>query len=527
MVSWTPLKVRIFRSLWLANIVSNIGSTMNDTAAVWTMTAMSGSATLVTLMPAMASLPIFLCALPAGAMADIVDRKRLILAAQVGAFLTAAGMAVLAMYGMLTPGLLLLATFQLGIATAFTTPAWLALVPELVGRQQLPAALALGAVGFNLARAIGPVVGGLLVSSVGPAAVFGLNAVSYAGIAGVLLCNIKVGAPSPPHSSEREQMLGAMAAALRYTSHAPEMKAVLVRAGVQVFGAIAPAALLPLLVRQYGWSGRDFGILMGCYGSGAIFAALFVLPWLRAKFSADHVLAFAAAASATAAGIMAVTQDKIMFGVMLAVAGGGWMCALNTLNVASQSTFPNWVRARSSAIYLVVAQGALAIGAMAWGQLTTSWNAGAALWTAAAWLLCSALLSWKIPIRDVEKLDLSPSNHWRDHSLATEPAPDDGPVLMTVEYRVLPEDSAAFRHAMRALRETRLRDGAFRCSVFRDLDDPMLYRETFIVGSWAEHLRQHKRATVEDQRIEQAVLAFHQGGEPPKTRHLLMVNLRE
>ncbi len=213
-------------------------------------------------------------------------------------------------------------------------------------------------------------------------------------------------------------------------------------------------------------------------------------------------------------------------GLVLAIAGAAWMSGVNTFSVASQSAFPNWVRARSSAIYLVVMQGSFAIGAFVWGQMTSHFGAPIALAVAAAGLVFSAVLSRHLPISHVEQLDLSPSGHWASHTLANEPAATDGPVLVTIEYHIDPADAPAFRAAMFHLRETRLRDGAFRCSVFVDLDDPTLYRETFLVGSWAEHLRQHERATKDDDRIERAVLAFHRGAEPPLVRHLLMTNLR-
>ena len=520
----SPLRNPLFRALWLGSIVSNIGTTMNDTAAVWTMTTLTGSATMVSLMQAMSSLPLFLFALPAGAMADLVDRRRLILFAQTGALLTAMGMALLVWYGMLNQSLLLLATFQLGVAAAFTTPAWQALIPEIVGRQQLAPAIALSGVGYNIARALGPIAGGLVLAWLGPAPVFALNAVSFIAVIVVMSTGTYI---ATPRSAQREQMLGAMAAAIRYVRHASAMRSVLARGGVHIFAAVAPVVLLPIIVHARNWNASDFGVMMGCYGAGAIGTALFVLPRLRARFTFDEVLLGASLVSAAATVLVAWVPGKILLGLVLVLAGSAWLCGLNTFSVASQSAFPNWVRARSSAIYLVVMQGSSAIGAIVWGQVTSHFNAPTALMAAAVGLILSAILSRLLPISHVENLDLSPSNHWHGHALANEPAPDDGPILVTIEYHIDPADSVAFRAAMFHLRETRLRDGAFRCSVFVDLDDATLYRETFLVGSWAEHLRQHERATVEDQRIELAVLAFHRGPEPPVVRHLLMTNLRE
>ncbi len=514
----------LFRALWLASIVSNIGTTMNDTAAVWTMTTLTGSPTMVSLMQAMSSLPLFLFALPAGALADLVNRRRLILFAQTGALLTALGMAAFAWFGTLGQSLLLLATFQLGVAAAFTSPAWQALIPEIVGRQQLGQAIALSGVGYNIARAMGPILGGLLLASLGPAPVFALNAVSFIAVIVVMNTGSYV---ATPRSTQREQMLGAMAAAIRYVRHASAMQSVLARGGVHIFAAVAPVVLLPILVHSRHWNASDFGLLMGCYGVGAIVTALFVLPRLRTRFSFDQVLIGASLVSAVATSGVGIVPGRLGMGLVLAVAGAAWMTGLNTFSVASQSAFPNWVRARSSAIYLVVMQGSAAFGAIVWGQLTAHFSAPVALAAAAAGLILSAILGRLLPISHVEKLDLSPSNHWVGHALANEPAPDDGPILVTIEYHIDPPDAVAFRAAMFLLRETRLRDGAFRCSVFVDLEDATLYRETFLVGSWAEHLRQHERATVEDQRIEQAVIAFHRSPEPPVVRHLVMTSLRE
>jgi MFS family permease len=520
----SPLRNHLFRALWLGSIVSNIGTTMNDTAAVWTMTTLSGSATMISLMQTMSSLPLFLFALPAGALADLVDRRKLIVCAQVGALLTAVGMAVFAKMGMLKESLLLLATFQLGLATAFTTPAWQALIPEVVGRENLASAIALSGVGYNIARALGPIAGGLLLASFGPVPVFTLNAISFVAVIFVMGRGDYV---ATPRSAQREQMLGAMAAAIRYVRHAAAMRSVLARGGVHIFAAVAPVVLLSIIVHSRNWYASDFGIMMGCFGVGAIATALLILEKIRLRFSFDQVLFWASLASAASTITVAFAPDKTWMGIILFFNGAAWMAGLNTFSVASQSVFPNWVRARSSAIYLVVMQGGAALGAIIWGQLTGHFSVTMALGIATMFLLVSAVLSRLLPISHVENLDLSPSRHWHDHTLVNEPAADDGPILITIEYEIDPQQSVAFRSAMFKLREIRLRDGAFRCSTFVDLDNPSLYRETFLIGSWAEYLLQHERATVEDQGVEQAVLAFHLSLTPPKVSHLLMMNLRE
>lgn len=523
MSAWAPLRLTVFRNLWLATIVSNIGTSMNETAAVWTMTVQSGSPTLIALMQTSASLPLFFFALPAGALADLLDRRWVIIFAQIGAMLTALTMAALAYFGALTPALLLLTSFHLGVAAAFTVPTWQALIPEVVGRSQLSAAISLGGVSFNLARSMGPVVGGVLVAALGPAPVFALNAFSYAALIGVVAFTRM---EAQPRSTDREQMLGAMSAAIRYTRHALPMRAVLFRVAVHVFGAVAPVALLPIIIRHKGWSGSDYGMLMGCYGLGAILVAILLLPGLRRRYSFDQVVAGATYFAAAGVVVLAFGYSRIVVGIAMLLAGGGWMAAMNTFSVAAQSAFPNWVRARSSAIYLVAVQGSFGIGAFCWGRITDRLDYPPALCAAAAWLVFSSFLwRWR-PISHLETLDLTPSNHWPGNALASEPALSDGPVLITIAYRIDPDRAREFAAAMKDLRRIRLRDGAFRCTVFVDLHDPAVYRETFLVGSWAEHLRQHQRVTMEDRRVEERVNAFHLPSEPPVVRHYLMVNLR-
>jgi len=263
---WAPLAQPLFRALWVASVVSNIGTTMNDTAAVWTMATLTTSPTMISLMQTMSSLPLFLLALPAGALADLVDRRKLILAAQIGALLTAAGMVLLVYFGMLNEALLLLATFQLGVATAFTTPAWQAMIPDLVGKRLIGSSFALSGVGYNIARALGPIIGGFVVASFGPAPVFALNAISFIAVVAVMA---NPAYAADPRSAQQEQMLGAITAALRYVRHAPPMQAVLVRAGLHIFPAVAPIALLPILIRERHWTAFDFGTFMGCFGAGA------------------------------------------------------------------------------------------------------------------------------------------------------------------------------------------------------------------------------------------------------------------
>jgi Na+/melibiose symporter-like transporter len=513
---------RPFRALWLANVASGIGSTLHDTAAVWTMTTLTSSATLVTLMQAMSSLPLFLLALPAGALADLADRRRVILAAQAASLAVTAALVALSWYGGLTPGILLGVTFLLGVGVAFTTPTWQALLAEMVGKKELTGALTLGSIGVNIARALGPMIAGVLLASTGPTAAFALNAVSFVGILYVLW---KTRTPPMVRGAHAERMWGAMITALRFTRHSPVIKAVLLRNAAFAFFGIAPAALLPLIVRARGLAAADFGALMGVYGAGGILAAFFLLPKLRARFSPDAILGGGTLLMAGLVAVLSLLEHRVAMGAVLLLAGAAWLTCMSTLAVAAQSAFPNWVRARSSAVHLIAVQASLACGAVVWGQVTGQSGTGLALAWAAGGLAGVFLLGRVFPVSAALALDLSPSAHWREHHLDLDPADSEGPVAVSLEYEVRMEDVTKFQKAMAALRTVRLRDGAYRWALMQDMAKPGSFQEVFHVGSWGEHLRQHERATEEDRRVEEAVLAWHIGPQPPEPRHHLLKNV--
>lgn len=520
--AWSVLDNRLFRSLWLANVASGIGSAMHDTAAVWTMATLTTSVTLVTLMQSMSSLPLFLLALPAGALADIVDRRKLIIAAQIGALAVTALLVAFAWSGKLSPGLLLGATFFLGITAAFATPTWSALLAEIVDKKDLTGALTLGSVAVNISRAIGPMIAGILLASSGPAAAFLLNGLSFLGIILVLMRWKRPPAPVGAHS---ERMLGAMVTALRFTRHSAVIQAVLVRNGLFAFFAIAPVALLPLIVKGKNLAAADFGLFMSAYGIGGILTAIGLLPKLRAKFSTDQILSGSTLGFGLVALALGFLDQKLMITAVLFVLGSAWITCMSTLAVAAQSAFPSWVRARSSAIHLIVTQGSLAFGAFVWGQVTVHSDPGFALLVASCGLLLTLLLAKLLAVNSAMKLDLTPSAHWTEHHLAVEPGDDDGPVVIAVQYTVAPDQFGKFSEAIARLRVIRLRDGAYFWALTEDLENPDSFYETFHVGSWGEHLRQHQRATEDDRKVEEAVLACHKGGEPKITHHL-MKNVR-
>lgn len=516
--AWAPLRTPVFRALWIASVVSNVGTWMHDVGAAWLMTSLTPSPLLVALMQTATSLPIFLLALPAGALADIVDRRRLLLATQGWMCATAVALGVLTLSGVTTPAVLLVLTFVLGLGAAMNMPAWQATTPEVVSRAQLPAAVALGGVGLNVARAVGPALGGAVVAVGGPGAVFLLNAVTFLGVIGVVYAWRRT--PSerrlPP-----EHVLGAMRAGVRFVRHAPMFRAVLIRTAVFIVCGSATWALLPVVARrELGLSALGYGVLLGCLGCGAV-AGSAMLPRIRARHSIDRLVVGATLLFAVATLALAYLRVPLVLSVVMLVAGVAWITLMSSLNVAAQVTIPGWVRARALAVYLLVFQGGMALGSLVWGGLAARAGVSPALSVAACGLLAGLGAAVRYRLTSGVAPDLAPSLHWPVPQLVWEPALDRGPVLVTVEYRVEPSRSMEFSEAMRALESIRRRDGARQWGLFRDAADPGRFIETFVVESWVEHLRQHERVTMVDREIEMQVRAFQVGDTPPRVSHFI------
>ena len=515
---WSPLQRAAFRSVWIALVASNIGTWMQSVGAAWLMTSLTTSPLLVALMQTATSLPIFLVGIPAGTLADLVDRRKLLLVTVAWMLLVALGLGALTLAGLVTAWTLLALTFLLGLGAALNAPAWQAIVPELVDREELPAAVALQAMGFNVARAVGPAIGGLVVAASGPAAVFLLNAASFLGVL-VVLARWR----SAPMSNDLppEDMLGATAAGLRYVGNAPALQAVLVRIGVFMLGASALWALLPVVARyDLGLGAGGYGIILGSLGFGAVGGAL-LLPRLRRVLPIDRLTALATLVFAGATLALATLHVVPLLVACMMVGGMAWLAMMSSLTVVAQTVSPAWVRARAMGIYLLVIQGMMAAGSFGWGALAEQVGNQTALSVAAVALVGGLAATWRWPLHRVQHLDLTPSGHWRDPELALTPDPADGPVLITVEYRVPAERATEFVQAMDAMRSFRRREGAVRWDLFRDLAEPERYLETFVVPTWGEHLRQHARVSVDDQETEARAFAFQQPGVAPVAAHLI------
>jgi MFS family permease len=515
--AWAPLAEPVFRALWIAALASNIGYWMQSVGAVWLMTQLSRSAVLVALVQTAISLPVMLVGLPAGAMADVIDRRRLLLTTQAWMLASAAALALLTAAGVVTPWLLLALTFSLGLGNAVNGPVWQAVIPELVEPEHTSAAVALNSVQFNVGRALGPALGGLVVATAGPEAVFGLNALSFLGVIAVLW---RWRRPEQDVLGAGERVVGAIGAGLRYVRHAPALRAVLYRTSVFVLPASALWALLPLVAtRELGLDATGYGVLLGGLGAGSIVGAA-LLPRIRSRLPIDLRLVVGTLLLAGALLVLALVRWVPVVLAAMLLAGVAWVVVLTSFNVATRSVVSRWVQARALAVYLLVFQGSLALGSLAWGVAAARLGDTRALLAAVLALLAGLAGGLRWRLHGISSVDLTPSVR-PGPEVAVELEPDDGPVLVLVEYRIEPSRAEDFAVAMRALRRVRKRDGAYRWGLWTDVVDPARYVETFVVRSWAEHLRQHERFTVEDMLVRERVLSFHVGEEPPAVSHLI------
>ncbi len=489
---------------------------MQNVGAAWMMATLAPSALLVALVQTATNLPVFLLGVPAGAVADIVDRRKLLLVTQGWMLAAAAALGILTLSGAIGPWTLLALTFALGLGSTMNGPAWQAIMPELVPKKELPAAIALNSLGFNLARSIGPALGGLVVAAVGAGAAFVLNAVSFVGVMIVLYLWRR----KPEHVPGSSESVGAAIwAGMRYIRFAPPMHGVLLRSGAFVISASALWSILPLVAKvELHSESSGFGLLLGCLGVGSILGAL-MIGRLRQLFSFNAI----ATASVALFGLVNIALAYLasFSAVALALLAGGvaWMAVNSTLNTAAQTSLPAWVRARGLGVYLLVFQGAMAVGSVIWGEVATHFGLRITLLVAGIALLAAAALTSRLRLIGPREADTTPSHHLPEPPLLVERHPEHGPVLVTVEYFIDPTRGAEFTNSMQAVRRIRRRDGAVRWSLFEDASTPGRYLETFVVESWAEHLRQHSRATVADREIEAQARTFHLLEGPPKVTH--------
>ena len=513
-----PLLEPLFRVLWAASVISNVGTWMQNVGGAWLMTELTPSPVLVALMQTATSLPIFLVGLPAGALADLVDRRRLLLVAQSWMVIVAATVGALTLWGLINPWLLLALTFALGLGSAFNAPAWQAIIPEIVRGRRMPAAVALESAGFNLARAVGPAAGGLIVAWLGAGANFMLNAASFLATIVVLY---RWRRPRRTSHLPAERLLSATRAGLRYAQHAPELHAVLVRTIAFMLCASALWALLPLVARrEMHLPSSGYGALLASLGLGAVGAAG-LLPRLRDRFSADFRVGGASVIFGLATLALAYIPNLALLCAIMAAAGVAWMVVTSGLNVMVLSCAPKWVKARALGTYLLVFQGTLAAGSLTWGFVAEHFGDPPSLTVAAAGLVFGVAASWRWPLGAAEQVDLRPSQILPEPEVEDPPGPEEGPVLVTAEYFIDVDKTGEFVLCMRQLGRVRRRDGAMRWALFRDPAEAGRYLESFVVESWADYLRQVERTTLADRAIDARARSFLARGDQPTVTHLV------
>jgi MFS family permease len=515
---WTPLHDRFFFALWVAQAVSNVGTWMQSTGAAWMMTGLDPSPVMVALVQTASSIPVFFVGVAAGAVADIVDRRLLLIVTQVWMLISAAALAFLTFAGLTTPFSLLLLTFTLGLGSALMIPAFQAIFPDLVKRTELPAAVTLNGVSVNIARSVGPALGGIVVALAGPGPVFLLNAISFVGVILVLL---RWHPPAKQGMLPTERLGGAVRMAIQYARYATDLRMVLLRMGVFITFGSALWALLPLVARFSLGAGADvYGVLLGALGLGSLLGAAVQAP-LRCRLSVNALVTAAElvfAASTVALGYL----PSLPLLVLAMLAGGvAWLTLMANFNTMVQTVVPAWVQARALGLYVTVFMGGMAFSSLVWGAVADLAGVPAALLIAGTGLILSLPATLRVPVTDGVDLDLSPALHWPEPRVVIEPRTDAGPVLVTIEYRVDAAHEQEFLSLMRDMGRLRRRDGAAEWGLYRDMADAGLFLETFVTESWIEHLRQHKRITVADLGIEGRVRQYRVGEAPSGVRHFI------
>lgn len=513
--AFEPFRHKIFRSVWIATLASSFGGMVQGVGAAWMMVALGAPAQMVTLVQAAITLPIVVFALLAGALADAFDRRMLMIAAQVFMLVMSTALAAFAYLGLLTPGMLLLFTFLIGCGAALNAPAWQASVGAMVPREEVPSAVALNSMGFNLARSLGPALGGLIVATAGAAAAFIANALSYLGLI-VVLARWR-----PAHERRllpRERLGSAIVSGIRYVAMSPSIASTLVRGFVTGLGASAIGALSPLIARDLiGGGPAIYGLLLGAFGVGAVGGA-FWSQRLRVAFPNEWVVRGALACSTVGIAICAYSAWLALTMAAMVLCGLGWVLIVSILNATVQMSAPRWVVARALSIYQMAIFSGMAGGAWLWGYVTELSGLTTALVIAASVQFVSLVLGRWLPLPETEEMNLDLAG-FREPDTAVPVQARTGPVVVTIEYRIAPDDVLAFLSAMAERKRIRRRNGARRWSLLRDLSDPELWIERYHSPTWTEYIRQNRRFTQDDMVVGERIKALHKGqGEPPVRR---------
>ncbi|MFD1913685.1 MFS transporter [Halodurantibacterium flavum] len=516
--AFVPFRHRDFRTLWGASLMSNFGGLVQGVGAAWAMTLLTTSPTLIALVQATTTLPVMLFAMFSGALADNFDRRRIMLTAQSLMFGFSVLLAVIAWMDGLTPWLLLGLTFLIGAGTALHNPSWQASMGDLVPRDDLPAAVSLNSMGFNLMRSVGPAVGGIIVASFGASVAFAVNAVSYLPLIGALA---RWRPTRRDRAMTRESLGPAVAAGLRYVALSPNILRVMLRAGLFGFSAVSILALLPLVVRDLTGGGSFiYGILLGCFGIGAIGGAL-LNARLRAALGNEWIVRLAFVIFGVSAFVLSQSRVPALSALTMLPAGAAWVLALSLFNVSVQLSTPRWVLGRALSLYQVSSFGGMAAGSWVWGMVATAQGVDAALAASALAMLVGAVAGIFLALPEFTPLDLDPLGRFREPVLRLDLRRSSGPIMIMVDYRIDLADVPEFLRLMTERRRIRRRDGARNWALLRDLEAPEIWTESYHVATWDEYLRHNLRRTKADAEVTEALRALHRGDEPPRVHRMI------
>lgn len=514
----SPFRNPIFRAVWAGSVLSNLGGMIQSVGAAWMMTAMVGSPSMVAGVQAINALPFMLLALLAGAVADSLDRRRVMLTAQCFMLTVSATLCLFAWQGWLNPWLLLGFTFLLGCGMAMNGPAQQATIGDIIRREQMSTAVAFNSAGFNLSRSVGPAIGGAIVAVAGGAAAFLVNTLSYLGLITVLW---RWRPNHPPRLLPREGLLVALGAGLRYVAMSPNLRTVMLRGSAFGLTANALPALMPIVARDLIKGGPViYGLLLGSFGVGAVLGGLGSVR-MRRYLSTEGVMRLATLSLATGTAVAALSTYAPLTMAALLLAGAAWVAALSTLNVTIQLASPRWVVARALSIYQMTTFGGMAVGAWALGVVADHQGVACGLLAGAGVQLAVMLLGLFLPLPRVDNLNLDPLARWEEPETAVPLDPRSGPVVITIEYRIEPKDVVAFLAAMTERRRIRRRDGARGWTLLRDLHEPELWIERYHVATWLDYIRHNQRRTHADAENIARLQALQKEGEPLRVRRMI------
>jgi MFS family permease len=513
----SPYQVPIFRAVWSATLISGFGALIQGVGASWLMTSLSGEPRMIALVQTTTTLPIMLFALWAGAMADNLDRRKVMLTAQCFMLIVSVGLAFCAWAALLTPTTLLIFTFLIGCGLAINAPASQAIIGDMVPRSLLSSAVALNSMSFNIARSVGPAIGGAIVATAGAATAFLVNACSYLALIVVL---VRWRPVVPPRLLPRERLGVAMAAGVRYAAMSPNMRRVFLRAALFGVTISAISALMPVVARDLiGGGALTFGLLLGAFGAGAVGAGLAIGP-IRRKLSPEQMVQVSAVGAAIGSAVEGTSPYLIPTMIALLFAGMGWILALSTFNVSVQLSAPRWVVARALALYQMSAFGGMAIGALLFGLGAGRYGVTAALLVAALMHIAGMLLGRWIPMANYEDANLDPFE-WAEPATVVPVEHRSGPIAISISYQIEQDNLAEFLTLMSERRRVRRRDGARRWSLLRDLGEPLTWIEQYEVPTWLEYVRHNQRHTIADTENWRAILTLHRSDMAPKVQRLI------